>query len=112
MLQSTERRIEEFADDLGEILARAQDKAASWLEQRRTIAERLMNLRDTATQLLAQLGVDNATPRARSAPRTTAEARPAKAQRRKRRWKMSAEARARIAAAQRARWARQRAAKG
>jgi hypothetical protein len=106
-----ETRIEEFAEDLGRLLGQAQNKAASWLGQRNAIADHLIGLRDTASRLLAQLGVQES---GRSAPgRGTVAAARQEAGRRKGAGKkkrvMSAEARAKIAAAQRARWARQKA---
>ncbi|MGE0450103.1 MAG: hypothetical protein AB7Q29_11040 [Vicinamibacterales bacterium] len=103
--------LEAFADDLGDLLGRAQNKADTWLGQRKAIAERLVQVRDTATRLLAQLGIAD-TPR----PRPGRPARPAAdaagatvksaAPKRRRKRTMSADARARISAAQKARWAK------
>ncbi len=63
MAARTEGKLEEFAEDLGKLLGQAQNKAESWLGQRKAIAANLVGLRDTATRLLAQLGVsDGASP--------------------------------------------------
>jgi hypothetical protein len=118
--QSAEQKLEDFAEDLGRLLGTARVKAEGWLDQRKAIAAHLTGLRDTANQLLAQLGVGTGTsssgrrpgrPRKPTADDGTSSV--AVSRKRKRRT-MSAEARAKIAAAQRARWARQKraAAKG
>src|SRR5215217_3708802 len=109
---AAEAKLEGFAEDLNKLLGQAQNKAESWLGQRKTIAEHLVGVRDTAAKLLAQLGVTDAPLPARrgrkpgSKNRTpavvdtpvadTGPGRPAKKRR-----TMSAEARAKIAAAQR-----------
>jgi len=114
---AAEAKLEGFAEDLGKLLGQAQNKAESWLGQRKAIAEHLVGVRDTAAKVLAQLGVTDAPLPARrgrkpgSKNRTpavvdtpvadTGPGRPAKKRR-----TMSAEARAKIAAAQRARWAK------
>jgi hypothetical protein len=116
-MQSAESKIEDFAEDLGRLLGTAQSKAESWLGQRKAIAEQLTNLRDTASQLLEQLGMGSAAAGAKRRPgrpkNATAgegEFAPAPVSKRQRRKKrtMSPEARERIAAAQRARWAKQK----
>ena len=112
-----EGKLEEFAEDLGMLLGQAQNKAESWLGQRKAIAANLIGLRDTATRLLAQLGVsDGPSPTrkrqaasAQSTPIKRGPGRPKGSTRKKR--TMSAEARAKISAAQRARWAKQKAQK-
>jgi hypothetical protein len=113
---TTADRVEEFAEDLGRLLGTARSKAEDWLGQRKQIAEQLTNLRDTANQLLEQLGGAISgggrrpgRPRKQAAEAQTefAPAPLSKKQRRKKRT-MSAEARAKIGAAQRARWAKQR----
>jgi hypothetical protein len=129
-VESTERRpltaaaeakLEGFAADLNKLLGQAQNKAESWLGQRKAIAEHLVGVRDTAANLLAQLGVTDAPASARrgrkpgSKNRTpavvdTPGANPGRPAKKKR--TMSAEAREKIAAAQRARWAKQRKAAG
>ena len=111
MTAAAEARLENFADDLGSLLGQAQNKAESWLGQRKSIAEQLMGVRDTAARLLAQLGVADA-PKTRGAKKAAGPGRPAaKKTGVKKRRTMSAEARAKIAAAQRLRWAKQKRAK-
>jgi hypothetical protein len=108
----TEQRIESFAEDLGKLLGHAQNKAESWLNQRTEVVSHLESIRDTATALLAQLGHMSAkaagtTKRAyRSTAKTQPEEAVAKAKRAAR--MMSEEAKARIAAAQKKRWAKWR----
>jgi hypothetical protein len=110
--------IEGFAEDLGKLLGQARNKAEGWLGQRQAIVKQLTGLRDEATHLLRQLGHEAAAAgrRGRRAVNTAVAgiqkrgSEPVKGLRRKRR-KMSAEARAKISAAQKRRWARQRAAK-
>src|SRR3954454_12158033 len=55
--QTAEAKLEEFAEDLGRLLGTAKVKAQGWMNQRTAIAAHLTGLRDTANQLLAQLGV-------------------------------------------------------
>lgn len=107
-------KLSDFAEDLGRLLGQAQNKAEGWLGQRNAIAEQLVGVRDTANRLLEQLRVGGtAGSRSRSGrPRKSdagefAPAPLSKKQGRKKRT-MSAEARERIAAAQRRRWAKQR----
>ena len=117
MAARTEGKLEEFAEDLGKLLGHAQNKAENWLGQRKAIAANLIGLRDTATRLLAQLGVsDGASPARKQAgaatPSTPARRGPGRPKgTAKKKRTMSAEARAKIAAAQRARWAKQKAQK-
>ena len=123
----------DFAADLGKFLGGVQNRAASWLQQRKEIADQLTQIRDTANQYLQQLtgGSQVTTPsmlvkevarregqprrgrppgrrntalaaQGSSAPEEAVE-QPAKPKR-----TMSAEARARIADAQRKRWAKVR----
>jgi len=116
MSAKAEGKLEEFAEDLGKLLGQAQNKAENWLGQRKAIAANLVGLRDTATRLLAQLGVsDGGSPAAKrgrkpaaSAPERRGPGRPRGARKKR---TMSTEARAKIAAAQRARWAKQKAQK-
>jgi hypothetical protein len=117
MSAAAEAKLEDFAEDLGRLLAQAQNKAESWLGQRRAIADHLVGVRDTATRLLAQLGLGEPSIPSRRGRKpgsknkaTAGDAAPAVTRGRpaKKKRTMSAEARARIAAAQRARWARQR----
>jgi hypothetical protein len=112
---STGHKIEEFAEDLGKLLGTARAKAEGWLGQRQAIAKHLEGIRDTANHLLQQLlgtggagaptvggGREDSVGSGHRGP-----GRP-KGSGRKRR-QMSAEARAKIAAAQKARWAKIRA---
>lgn len=110
MTAAAEARLENFADDLGRLLGHAQNKAESWLGQRKAIAEQLTGVRDTAVRLLAQLGVADAPTAARARKKAAGASRGAAktAGGVKKKRTMSAEAREKIAAAQRARWARQK----
>lgn len=107
-------QLADFAEDLGRLLGQAQNKAEGWLGQRKAIAEQLVGVRDTANRLLEQLGIAVTTgSRKRPGRPRQADAGefppapPSKSHRRKKRT-MSAEARARIAEAQRRRWAKQK----
>jgi len=109
MTAAAEARLENFADDLGTLLGHAQNKAESWLGQRKAIAAQLAGVRDTAVRLLAQLGVADAPKAARAAKKAAGSGRPAaQSTGVKKKRTMSVEARAKIAAAQRARWAKQK----
>ena len=101
--RTTSETITAFAEDLGELLGSAQAKAEGWLGQRTQIATSLEGIRDTATKLLSDLG--HQAQRITRRDRSKASSNPL----RKRR-KMSAAARTRISAAQKARWAKLRAA--
>lgn len=110
-LEATGHQIEEFAEDLGKMLGHARTKAEGWLGQRQTIVKNLTQLRDEATSLLNQLGhnagkVVSRVRRGRPVGSKNVKDAPV----RKRR-KMSAKARAAISAAQKARWAKRKAAK-
>jgi hypothetical protein len=113
---AAESKLEAFAEDLGRLLGRAQVKAQGWLDQRKTIAEQLMQIRDAAEGLLGELAgraAQSARTARRGRPATRKASGPAaSAASGKRKRTMSAEARAKISAAQRARWARQKKAKG
>ena len=99
----------DFAADLGRFLGTVQNRATGWLEQRKTIAEQLTQIRDTANDYLRQLtGTDSGAPKARRG-RPAGQASVAGRGRKKR--TMSPEARERIAEAQRRRWAKHRKAK-
>ena len=52
----TQQKIEDFAEDLGKMLGSARAKAEGWLGQRQAIVKNLTELRDTASQLLSELG--------------------------------------------------------
>ena len=122
---ATDSKIEDFAEELGRLLGTAEAKAKGWLSQREQISKTLAGIRDTANGLLSQLGeqasgVARAVARGRrgrppgsknkpgpGTPRGTAKrgpGRPKGSGKKKR--TMSAEARARISAAQKARWAK------
>ena len=110
--QKAEHKIEEFAEDLGKMLGSARSRAEGWLGQRKQIASHLEEIRDTAAHLLTELGheAQAAVRRGRRAVGLVKRGpgRPVGSGRKRR--KMSAEARAKIAAAQRRRWARVKAA--
>ena len=115
-MATSDSKVEDFAEELGKLLGTAQRKAEGWLGQRQQIAKTLQGIRDTATSLLQQLGQDAVTVvrRARrgrppGGGKRRGPGRPAGTGTRKRR-KMSAEARAKISAAQKKRWAKQKAA--
>jgi hypothetical protein len=115
----------DFAEDLGKLLGSVQNRATTWIQQRKDITDQLTQIRDTANQYLRQLGAEGAHlvqrfERARRGrrpasgasappPAGSSEA-PAPGSARKR--TMSAEARARIGEAQRRRWAKLRRKKG
>jgi hypothetical protein len=120
-IEVAEHKIEEFAEDLGKLLGNAKSKAEGWMSQRKYIAEHLSGIRDTANGLLAQLGLGDggaaASGPARGRPRTRAGALASDASPvpptvtaadGKKPRTMSPEARARISAAQKKRWAKLR----
>ena len=112
----------DFAADLGTFLGGVQSRATSWLQQRKDITEQLTQIRDTANEYLKQLGnegshlVERFEKARRGRPpgsKNVASVPPAAGSSEapapgsgKR--TMSEEARARIAAAQRKRWAKVR----
>lgn len=116
----------DFAADLGKLLGSVQNRATTWIQQRKDITDQLTQIRDTANQYLQQLGAEGAHlvqrfERARRGrppavvatpppPAGSSEAPAPGSATRKR--TMSAEARARIGAAQRRRWAKLRRKKG
>jgi hypothetical protein len=114
---AAESKFMDFAEDLGRLLGTAQTKAESWLGQRKAIATQLAQIRDTANQYLQQLG-DTASSVA-GAVRRGRRGRPAGSKNRRgpgrpkgtgKKRTMSAAARKAISAAQKARWAKQKAA--
>jgi hypothetical protein len=119
-MEAAENKIEEFAEDLGRLLGNARSKAEGWIGQRKAISEHLAGIRDTATGLLAQLGMGEGAASASSAPKARRGRPRAKAAvaaspapvaavtEGKKPRTMSAEARARISAAQKKRWAKLR----
>jgi hypothetical protein len=72
---TTDTKVEVFAEDLGRLLGSARVKANSWLMQRREIAKHLTDIRDTASNLLTQLGQKSqrAIKRGRAAYRAAAD---------------------------------------
>lgn len=117
-IAATEHKIEDFAEDLGKLLGHARNKAEGWLSQREAIVKNLTELRDEATKLLNQLGHDASTAAERGVrilrgrppvARALVVNKLREAPVRKRRT-MSKAARAKISAAQKARWAKQKAA--
>lgn len=120
---AAEHKIEEFAEDLGKMLGHARTKAQGWIGQRQQIVKSLTELRDEATELLSQLGHEAAVAgkRGRKAVKkavagvTRGPGRPKGSKAiiivsGKKKRTMSAEARKAIGDAQRARWAKQKAA--
>lgn len=112
----TQEKIEGFAEDLGQMLGTARAKAEGWLGQRQGIVKNLTELRDTASQLLSDMGqkAERVVRRGRKASRAAAAqvgaikrgpGRPPGSGRKKKRT-MSAAARAAISRAQKARWAK------
>ena len=99
----------DFAADLGRFLGTVQNRAAGWLDQRKKIAEQLTQIRDTANDYLRQLtGTESGRTGVR---RGRPPGQPSAAGRGRKKRTMSAEARERIAEAQRRRWAKHRKAK-
>jgi hypothetical protein len=108
-------RAEAFAEDLGRLLGTARAKADSWLNQRQEIVKHLTGIRDTASRLLTQLGHESqrAVKRGRAAFQAAADGSDRSiiiVGGKKKRRRMSKAARAKISAAQKARWAKQKAA--
>lgn len=111
--------IEEVVQDLGKMLGDAQRKAEDWMANRQSVAKELSDIRDTAARLISQL-VGNGAAATKAARRgrpagsrnraTATVAEPGRPSRLKKRT-MSAEGKASIAAAQKARWAKVRAGK-
>jgi hypothetical protein len=113
---STEAKVEAFTEDLGRLLGTARAKADSWLNQRQEIVKHLTGIRDTASNLLTQLGhkSQEAIKRGRAAFQAAADGSNQVVTvvgGKKKRRRMSKAARAKIAAAQRARWAKVKAGK-
>jgi hypothetical protein len=125
-IAATEPKIEGFAEDLGRMLGHARSKAESWIGQRQAIVKNLTELRDEATKLLSRLSHDAAVAgrRGRKAVNTAVAGikrgpgRPAGSKHTKgiiivsgkKRRKMSSKARRAISKAQKARWAKVKAA--
>lgn len=56
MASAAVEKIEEFAGDVGQLVGQARGKAENWLAQRQSIVKNLVELRDTASRLLTDLG--------------------------------------------------------
>ena len=101
----------DFAEDLGRLLGQTERKASEWLGQRQAVATQLAAIRDKASELLGQLGLEAGRNRqGRSAARQSSGARTAKTGTRKRKRKLSKETRLKMAEAARRRWAARKAA--
>ena len=87
--------------DLQRVLNAAAERVGTWIGERQALAKHLEGIRETATRLLGELGKTGTkdTKKAGGAPK------------KRRRSKLSAEGRAAIVAAQKARWAKVRKAK-
>jgi hypothetical protein len=113
-MAAAEQKLENFVEDMGEVLSTVRTRAEGWLSQRQRITKTLSEIRDTAAGLLQELGhqadVAARRVRGRRGRRRAASAASASGGTRKRRV-FSAETRARMAEAQRRRWAAQRASK-
>jgi len=97
-----------FAEDLGRLLGTAAAKADKWMAQRQAIVKHLTDVRDTASKLLADLGQQaQANVRSLGVVNKLRGSLVAPVIRKRR--KMSKAARAKISAAQKARWAKQKA---
>lgn len=119
---SVEGAVGQFAEDIGNLIGEAQNKAESWLGQRTTILKNLNSLRDTVNGLISRLaGGDDAgkAVNARRGPRKAAGSDAGSGRKRKtedggavegnavkKRRKISAAGRKAISDAQKARWAR------
>ena len=106
---TTGAQIEDFAADLGKMLGTARAKAEGWLGQRKAIVKNLTDLRDEASKLLRELGHEASNVVARARRGRPAGSQNVKTAAPRKRRKMSAKARAAISAAQKARWAKQKA---
>jgi len=91
--------------DLQRVLNAAAERVGTWIGERQALAKHLEGIRETATRLLGELGTA-ASGAARGANKAAGAA-----PKKRRRSKLSAEGRAAIVAAQKARWAKVRKAK-
>ena len=106
--QKAALQLEGFAEDLGRLLGTAAAKADKWMAQRQAIVKHLTDVRDTASKLLADLGQQaQANVRSLGVVNKLRGSLVAPVIRKRR--KMSKAARAKISAAQKARWAKQKA---
>jgi hypothetical protein len=110
---ATDSKLEDFAEELGRLLGTAEGKARTWLSQRQQIAKTLEGIRDTASNLLSELGTQASRVARRGRPpgsgKKRGPGRPKGSGKKKR--TMSAKARAAISAAQKKRWAKVKAEK-
>jgi hypothetical protein len=115
-IAAAEHKLEDFVEDMGQVLSAVRTRAEGWLSERQRISKTLSEIRDTAAGLLRELGhqADAAAQRVRGrrgrrrGARAATAATSAASTPRKRRV-FSAETRARMAEAQRKRWAAARA---
>lgn len=110
-LSAGEQKMMDIAEGLGEFLGRAEHQWNAWRGQRDTVIQNLTAIRDRATRLLTEVGVaHNQESKRRGRPPSDSAAPPLRSSKGKRKGGLSPEGRARIAAAQKARWAQVRAA--
>jgi hypothetical protein len=122
-VEAAQEKIEGFGDDIGQLLHSARTKAEDFFGQRQEISRHLAEIRDTASHLLQQLGHSAAAaaapaqrrrgpgrPKQVKTPPVTNEVREVVEAPAPRKRTMSATARAAISAAQKARWAKLKAA--
>lgn len=50
-----DKKVMDFAEDLGTLLGTAEKKATEWMAQRQSIEAQLIQIRDTASELLKKL---------------------------------------------------------
>ena len=106
-ISPAEQKIEERTDDMAQMLDAARARAEGWLSQKHHIKRHLEGIRDTASALLEKMGHSPAGRPAnvRQVTIVTGQSNNLRNPR-----TISAEGRARIAEAQRKRWAAQKAA--
>lgn len=99
MAKRTAPTLEEIAGEVGRLFGTTELHAKKWLQQRRAMLEALSLVRDKAAHLISELG-------GRKSPRDTGEylRQPGERPNRKKR-RLSAATRAKMAAAARKRWA-------
>jgi hypothetical protein len=72
-------KLNELAGDLGRLLGTVHGRAWAWLKQRQAAITELAKIRDTAVEMLSELGVPGGTPRGRRPARAkTASRKPGK----------------------------------
>jgi len=116
MATQTDSKVEEFAEELGKLLGTAEGKARNWLSQRQQIAKTLEGIRDTAANLLTELGTQAARVARRGRPpgsknKAAGKRGPGRPKGSGKKRTLSAKARAAISAAQKKRWAKVKAEK-